>query len=162
MTTRLATRGSALAFLLMAVLGFGPVGVALLSQHVFHMEPCAWCVFQRFVFVLIGAAGVLGLLWRSRTGAVVGGVIGLGLSLAGAAAALWMILVASKSDSCRLTLADRIMNATGLPTLLPSVFEARASCADASVPLLGIDYAIWALIGYAFCAALAVTVLRKR
>ena len=32
----------------------------------------------------------------------------------------------------------------GSTALLPAVFEARASCADAAVSLLGVPYAFWA------------------
>lgn len=162
MAARSAARGRTRAFLALAVLGFGPVGAALVSQHAYGLEPCAWCVLQRFVFALIGIAGVLGLAWHARAGAVVAGLLGLALAVAGAAAALWMYAVASKSASCNLTLADRIMNATTLPTLLPEVFEARASCADAAVPLLGIDYALWALAAFVLCAAVALAALKRR
>ena len=43
---------------------FGAVGAALVSQHVFDMQPCPWCVLQRLIFVAIGAFAVLGLVWR--------------------------------------------------------------------------------------------------
>ena len=56
---------------------------------------------------------------------------------------LWQHFVAARSASCNLTLADRIVNATGLDALLPDVFEARASCADAAVVLLGVPYEFW-------------------
>ena len=44
------------------------VGVALVSQHVFDMQPCPWCVLQRVVFLAIALACGLGLAWRSATG----------------------------------------------------------------------------------------------
>ncbi|HSW23468.1 MAG TPA: disulfide bond formation protein B, partial [Burkholderiaceae bacterium] len=44
------------------------VGVALLTQHVFDMRPCPWCVLQRLEFVAIALAAGLALLWRSRVG----------------------------------------------------------------------------------------------
>ena len=81
------------------------------------------------------------------------------LALCGIAAALWQQFVAAKSASCNLTLADRIMTATRLDTLLPSVFEARASCADAAVDLLGVPYAIWAALAFALCGIALVRVL---
>ena len=37
------------------------------------------------------------------------------------------------------------MNGSGLPALLPDVFEARATCADAAVSLLGVPYEFWGL-----------------
>ena len=46
---------------------------ALVSQHVFDMMPCAWCVFQRLIYVAIAAVSALGALGhpgklRVRTG----------------------------------------------------------------------------------------------
>ena len=29
------------------------VGIALITQHVFDMRPCPWCVLQRLLFVLV-------------------------------------------------------------------------------------------------------------
>lgn len=146
---------SARLFALLALASFGAVAVALVSQHRYGMEPCAWCVLQRLLFLGVGVAALLGLVWRTLVGTRVAAVLGMLVADAGIAAAAWMWAVASKSESCNLTLADRLMNATGLPTWLPDVFEARASCADASVPLLGVDYAIWAMAGFAACSALA-------
>jgi protein dithiol:quinone oxidoreductase len=128
-----------------AAVALGAVGTALITQHYFDMQPCPWCVLQRLIFVTIALVALAGLAWRSASGARVTtlGVIMLGG--AGMAAALWHYFVAATSTSCNLTLADRIMNFSGLPALLPDVFEARASCADAAVTLLGVPYVLWAL-----------------
>jgi disulfide bond formation protein DsbB len=127
-----------------AIASFAAVAAALVSQHRFGMEPCAWCVLQRLVFVAIGVAATLGLAWRSRTGIRVAAGLGLLLAAAGLGAALWQHFVAARSASCNLTVADRIVNATGLNGLLPDGFEARASCADAAVSLFGLPYEAWA------------------
>ena len=34
--------------------------IALVSQHVYDMQPCAWCVAQRMLYLLIAAVGFLG------------------------------------------------------------------------------------------------------
>jgi disulfide bond formation protein DsbB len=124
------------------------------------MQPCPWCVLQRLVFVLIGlaaAAGALGGTPRAwRTGAAVAGLF----ALAGVGTALWHHFVAASSVSCDLTLADRIMSATGLDMALPQVFAAFASCADAKAKLLGVPYEFWSLALYAGMAGVAVFVWR--
>ena len=51
---------------LMSALSFGSVAVALVSQYVFEMQPCAWCVFQRLLYILIGVCA-LGLTLASPT-----------------------------------------------------------------------------------------------
>src|SRR5688572_20906959 len=111
-----------------AVLSFAAVGLALVSQHVFNMQPCPWCVLQRLIFVVIGIVALVALA-APRAGAAVA----LVLSVCGIAAALWQHFVAASSDSCNLTLADRIMSGLGLDGLAPEVFQARASCAEAAV-----------------------------
>jgi disulfide bond formation protein DsbB len=151
---------TAWSFAFVAIAAFGGVAAALVSQHVYGMDPCAWCVLQRLIFVAIGIVAVLGLVWRRPPGARVAGAILLLLSLAGIASALWQQFVASKSASCNLTLADRIVSGSGLDQLLPGVFEARASCADAAVSLLRVPYALWAAALFALCAIAAIRTLR--
>ena len=154
-----ATNGRGFAFV--AVLSLGVVAAALVSQHAFAMEPCPWCVLQRLIFVAIGVFAVLGLVWRGPAGSRVAGTFALMLAVAGIAAALWQHLVAAKSASCKLTLADRIMSASQLDRLLPDVFEARASCADAAVNLFGLPYAMWSALAFVVCAVVLVGILRR-
>jgi disulfide bond formation protein DsbB len=147
-------------FAFVVAASFGAVAVALVSQHVYGMDPCPWCVLERLIFVAGGAFALLGLVWRRK---VVGRVAATGallLDLAGLAATMWQHFVAAKTASCNLTLADRIMTATRLDQLLPDVFEARASCADAAVTLLGIPYDFLAAAVFAACAVALVRELR--
>jgi disulfide bond formation protein DsbB len=70
--------------------------------------------------------------------------------------------VAARSNSCDLTLAYRIVGMDlHLDQLLPGVFEARATCADAAVNLLGIPYDFWSLGLFAVIAGVAIQCLRK-
>jgi protein dithiol:quinone oxidoreductase len=128
-----------------AALCFAAVGAALVTQHGFDMQPCPWCVLQRLIFVVIGLAALLGLAWRSALGQRVLPFVLLLFSGSGIAAALWQHFVAAASNSCKLTLADRIVAGLGLDALLPDVFQATASCADAAVDLLGLPYEFWSL-----------------
>jgi disulfide bond formation protein DsbB len=122
------------------------VGAALVSQHVFEMQPCPWCVLQRVIFLAIAIACVIGMVWRRTTGRRVGATLGWLLALCGIAAALWQHFQAAASASCNLTLADKIVSRwLQLDQLLPDVFEARASCADAAVRLFGVPYDFWSL-----------------
>ena len=147
-------------FAFVAAVSLGALVAALVSQHVYDMQPCPWCVLQRLVFVAIFVFALLGLVWRGAAGSRVAGTFALLLAFAGIAAALWQQLVAAKSESCNLTLADRIVGATTLDRLLPDVFEARASCADAAVSLLGVPYAYWAAACFAVCAIALLRILR--
>lgn len=148
-------------FAFIAAVSFLAVGAALVSQHVYGMEPCAWCVLQRLVFLAIGVAACVGLAWRgAKAGRVVGG-IALLFALGGLASAAWQHFVAGRSASCAMTMADRIVSATTLDTALPDVFSARASCAEAAVNLLGVPYAFWSAAVFLVVIAATLRVLRR-
>ena len=147
-------------FAFVAVVCVAALAIALVSQHVYDMQPCPWCVLQRLIFCAITLFALLGLVWRGAAGGRVAGTFALLLAFAGIAAALWQQMVAAKSESCNLTLADRIVGATTLDHLLPDVFEARVSCADAAVSLLGVPYAYWAAACFAVCAIALLRILR--
>ena len=145
--------------LAIAALSFTAVGAALVSQHVFDMQPCTWCVLQRLIFIVIGCVALLGLAWRSSLGQRVMPLVLLTLCGAGMAAALWQHFVAAASNSCNLTLADRIVSGLHLDALLPDVFQATATCADAAVNLLGVPYAFWSLALFIAVESVAVLML---
>ena len=145
-----------------AVVSVGAVAAALVSQHVFDMQPCPWCVLQRLIFLVVGAAALLGVLWRSLLGQRLAAAGVLIVSLLGAAAALWQHFVASSSSSCNLTLADRILSTLTLDARLPQVFAAYASCADGKVNLFGLPYEFWSLLLFVLLGATAVGLLLGR
>lgn len=146
-----------LLLLVMAVLSVAAVGAALVSQHVYGMEPCPWCILQRVIFLAIALVCVVGFV-STR----IAGVLALAFSLCGIAAALWQHFQAASSTSCALTVADRIVIAMKLDSLWPDVFLARASCADAAVSLMGISYDFWSLAVFVVLAVASVLVIRKR
>jgi len=149
-------------FVLVFVLALAAVALALATQHLWDMQPCPWCVLQRLIFVLVGLAAGLGLLWRSRPGAWTAVLAISVLSTLGAAAALWQHFVAAASASCNLTLADRILSGLQLDALLPGVFAATASCADAKVNLLGVPYEFWSLALFVALDLIAVAAVLRR
>ena len=139
----------------------GAIAMALVSQHVYDMQPCPWCVLQRLIFAVIGIACVLGLLLRGTLARrIVGGAVML-LAIEGIVAALWQHFVAAASASCNLTFADRVMNSLGLDALLPEVFQARASCADAAVKMLGIPYEFYSLTLFILLGLIGALVLTQ-
>lgn len=159
MLSRVST---SVALLAMAIVSLGAVGLALVTQHVFEMQPCPWCVLQRLEFVVIGGVALLALASRSARGMRAATVVIVALSGVGIATALWHYFVAAVSASCNLTLADRIMAATGLSGVLPEVFEARVSCAEASVTLLGLPYVFWSFAVFVALETTAIWLLVRR
>ncbi|MBQ0959654.1 disulfide bond formation protein B [Ideonella sp. 4Y11] len=135
------------------------VGLALLSQYRFDMPPCPWCTLQRLIFLVLGAAALLGAAVEPLRKPLAG--LGVLLALSGAAAALWQHFVAAASASCNLTLADRILESLGLLDLAPEVFMPMASCADAAVNLLGVPYAFWSLALFALAGLACLSALRR-
>lgn len=156
-------RRPALALGLIGLLSLAAVGAALVSQHVFGMKPCPWCILQRVIFAVVGVVCLVGAALRARVAVKGAGFMALVLAGLGAAAALYQHFVAAKSASCNLTLADRIVSGTQLDVLLPEVFEVRASCADAAVDLIGVPYEFWSLALFVLIGlALVMLVLRRK
>jgi protein dithiol:quinone oxidoreductase len=156
---------------LMALASFGAVAGAWVAQHYADMQPCPWCVLQRLIYLLIGAVSLLAATLPApaaggvaagigRLGTLTSGVLAALLAASGAAAATYQNLVAAKSPSCNLTLADRIVSGLGLDVAVPDLFEARASCADAAVDLLGLPLELWGLALFLALWAAAVWQIR--
>jgi protein dithiol:quinone oxidoreductase len=143
------------------LLPLAAVGAALISQHVFDMLPCPWCVLQRVIFLAISLVALVAGLVRSPASSRVGALLMLLLAGCGVAAALWQHFVAASSASCNLTLADRIISGLGLGELAPQVFVAWASCADAAVKLLGLPYEFYSGALFFALGAAAVVLLRR-
>jgi len=153
---------SARLLVIVAIACLAAVAAALVSQHMFDMQPCPWCVLQRLIFVAIALVCLVGAAIPALAARVGAGALAGLLALCGIAAALWQHFKAAASASCNLTLADKIISALQLDSLLPDVFAPRASCADAAVSLFGIPYDFWSLALFALCAVAAVRVLRAR
>lgn len=149
---------------LIALVSLGAVGVALVSQHVFDMAPCAWCVFQRLIYIGIAVVCWLGLaLGRIRAGlARIAGACAALLALGGVLAAWYQYDVAAQMFSCAQTFADRFMVQSGLDAGLPWLFGIYATCMDARVELLGVEYALWSLALFVILALAAAAATVRR
>lgn len=121
------------------------VAVALVSQHVFDMQPCPWCVLQRVIFLAIAIVCGLVLIVRGRIFQLFSYGLAFLLSVSGMATALWQHFKASNTLSCSFSLAERMISSLALDRLMPAVLAPRTSCADGAVDLLGIPYEFWSL-----------------
>ena len=142
-----------------ALLSLGAVVAALFTQYAWDMQPCPWCILQRLLFVVIAILALAGAFLPGRI--VFAGLTAL-TAFGGIAAALYQHFVAAKSTSCNLTLADKIVSATGLDRALPFVFEVKASCADAAVNLAGLPYEFWSLGLFVVVVALVLVSFNVR
>lgn len=146
---------------LIALVCVAAIGAALVSQHVFGMEPCPWCVLQRLIFACMALAALAAWMASAPMLRRIAFVLVAVLALSGVSAALWQHFVAASSTSCNLTLADRILAQLGLDASLPEVFQPRASCADAAVDLLGLPYEFYSLALYLLLGVAALFSLRR-
>ena len=137
------------------------VGAALVGQYGFDMQPCPWCILQRLIYLALALVCIAAALPDGRGPRLALGGLAFVLAGCGVAAAIWQHVVAAKQFSCNLTLADNIITALRLESLLPSLFQVTATCADAAVSLLGVPFEYWSLLLYAlFGAAIARLILR--
>lgn len=147
--------------LLVALAAFGSVALAVALQQFADMAPCAWCTFQRLIYLAVGVVALIAWRLPGGAGRVLAALGGLG-ALGGLAAALWQQFVASKSASCALTLADKVVKGLGLDESLPVLFKATAFCDEANVPLAGIPFAVWSAVLFTALAALLFIVALGR
>lgn len=156
------TRPAAWPFAVAVLLPLGAVGAALFTQYRLDMQPCPWCVLQRALFMALSLAALPGLLIRLPLLRKTSAGLALLLASLGMAAALWQHFVAAASVSCKQTLADQIVQGSGLAERWPEVFAAYASCAEAAAQLFGISYEFYSLSLFALLAGLMLTQLLAR
>lgn len=133
--------------------------IALITQYVFGYQPCAWCVLQRLIYIVIGIVCLV-FAFAGRCPRVIAGLAAFVLSLCGIATAWYQYTVAEKLMSCDMTLADRIVNSLHLDRYLPQVFGVLSSCMNAAISVLGVPYVILSLILYVILALLALSALK--
>jgi len=143
-------------FSLISLLCLLAVSIALISQHYFNMQPCAWCVTQRLIYIFIALVSAVLATWSfRRTLASVGSAIIVGFSFTGIAAAWYQENFAAKNFSCAQSFADQLIVKSGLDEALPWLFGIFASCADARITLFGVEYATWSLLLFSLIGSLA-------
>jgi disulfide bond formation protein DsbB len=150
----------------LAAVGAGSLaafGIALIAQHGFGIEPCAWCVIQRLVLIgvaVVALAGAAAARRAPRAAGAVAGAVQLALAAGGMVAAVYQHTVAARQLSCAFTWADRTLMALQLDAWLPSLFRVGATCADAArSTLLGLPFEVWGGGWFAGVALAALAVL---
>ena len=144
---------------LIALLCLLALGAALISQPVSDMPPCAWCVLQRLFLLVIAAVCLLANLVPGALKRVMA-LLSLALTVAGIVAAWYQYTVAAEMLSCDRTFADIFMSkTTGLDGMVPWLFGIYATCMDAKVSVLGVEYVLWALLLFVILLALSAYAL---
>jgi len=147
---------------LISLLSTGAIVIALISQYAYDMQPCAWCVFQRLLYLIIGFVALLLTIGQPKRGRLSFGALGLmTVSIAGVISAIYQEKVAANTFSCAQTFADQFMTKSGLDAAAPWIFGIYASCMEARVKVLGIEYAWWSMAMFSLIAMLCVFTLLK-
>ena len=146
---------------LIALFSFGALAAALVSQYVFFMQPCAWCVLQRLIYLVIGVLAMVGLI-GGRPLARLAALLAAALSICGLVAAWYQYSVAAHLETCAQTFADRFISGLGLDASVPKLFGIYAMCKDAMVKVLGVEYVVWSMALFALILLVALAALFKR
>jgi len=71
--------------LLVALFSGSALAFALVSQYVFDMQPCVWCIAQRMVYIVIFLIAILSLVlkanWVSSLSYLILALFGAGLAI---------------------------------------------------------------------------------
>ncbi|CAN5323057.1 disulfide bond formation protein B [soil metagenome] len=146
---------------LMAVGCIAAVGIAVYTQFKYDWRPCPWCILQRVIFIAIAIVCIVAASIRGVAARSVPLIFVLVLSVLGIASALWQHFVAARSTSCAMTLADKILSAIGLDSLMPSVFRITGSCAEAAVSMFNVPFEFWSLALFAVLGVLSIYLIRR-
>lgn len=150
-----------LALILIVLFCFGALAAALVSQYVFFMQPCAWCVLQRLIYLVIGVLALVGLI-GGRLAAGGATLLAVPLAACGIVAGWYQYSVASRLETCAQTFADRFISGLGLDASLPRLFGIYAMCKDAMVTVLGVQYVVWSMALFAVILLVALAAIIKR
>jgi disulfide bond formation protein DsbB len=142
--------------LITGVLLFG----ALIMEHVFGMAPCPLCLMQRIWFFVAGAFAFASLLHNPRWG--IYPLCSLAAALVGGGFSIRQLylqnLPAGEVPACGPDMAY-MLDALPLSEVLIAMTQGTGDCAE-SVPVLGIELPIWALLGFGAIITTAVLQLR--
>lgn len=131
--------------LLVALFSGSALVFALVSQHVFDMQPCVWCIAQRMVYIVIFLIAILSLVLKAKW---VSSLSYLILALVGAGLAIYQSIIKTSPFGCMRTPVDKFLDWSRLPEFSPEVFQVMAFCSEENSTILGIQYVHWSLMGF--------------
>lgn len=150
----------------MGLLCAGFLGYALYVQKVDFLDPCPLCVFQRVVFMCIGAVSLLAAIhgpgtvgrWIYGILVVTGGAVGMGIS----GRHLWLQnLPADQVPDCGMGL-NYMLETMPFSDVLSEVFYGSGECAEVIWSFLGLSMPGWTFIWYAiFTLGTLITLARS-
>ena len=146
--------------LLIALACLTALAVALYLQHYQNMLPCPLCVIQRYLFLAVATACLIGAASRKPK---LGAAVGLATALGGAGVAIkHLYLLAHPGLSCGIDPLETSLNKVFPATLMPFIFKADGLCEDATAPFFGLSIPQWSLLCFALFSIALVWILARR
>ncbi len=146
--------------LIVAAISFALIGVALYLQHAHDMLPCPLCVIQRYLFLAVGIAALIG--------AFAGKIkLGAGVALLAALGGLGVVgkhlyVLANPGFSCGIDPMETMLNKIPTATLLPWLFQADGLCENATDGIFGLSIPQWSAVWFMLLTLTLVWVLVRR
>ena len=146
--------------LIVAAVSFALIGVALYLQHAHDMLPCPLCVIQRYLFLAIGLAALVGAFaGKIKAGAGVALLAALGgLGVVGK----HLYVLANPGFSCGIDPMETILNKIPTATLMPWLFQADGLCENATDGLFGLSIPQWSAVWFVLLTLTLIWVLARR
>lgn len=154
-------RYPALLFVLMALTVFGLIGGGVYLQWVdpVFVVPCHMCVFQRYLYIIIGVIALLAAMFakNSRKTIPFFSVIIFAISIVGAYVSgvqSWIQRAVAEDGVCQIGGDDIytfVVENSPLTELLPIVFKAEGNCNDPGWIFLNLSIANWSFIAFSCC-----------
>jgi disulfide bond formation protein DsbB len=150
-------------FLFITLACAGMLSYAIYVQHVDFLDPCPLCVFQRMVYMWLGAVALVafihnpGFIGRWIYGGLIsaGGIVGAGI----AGRHLWLqSLPPGQVPDCGMGL-NYMLETMPFSEVLLEVFYGSGECAEVYWTFLGLSMPGWSFLWYLAFTVGTITVL---
>ena len=158
-----ASVSTRVAYVTLAAVSLGLIGVALVLQHAVGLDPCPLCIFQRIAYFAMALFALIAAWLSPRTVSRWFGMLVLLSALAGVGIAgrhVWLQMN-PQGMSCGPGLAAMLDNFP-LTDVLPKVFRGSGDCSESAWTLLGLTIADWSLIWFVILTLATLYILFAR
>lgn len=130
---------------------FGVVAAGMIMQQLLNLAPCPLCIFQRFLYLVIGLVALLGTLCPlAQLPAILAAALLAALGFGIAAWQSWMQAYPHLAPTCSFTdptLIERFVYWLGAE--FPGWFLATGLCTSREWELFGLSIANWSVLVFA-------------
>ena len=158
-----ATLSARAAYVTVALVSLGLIGVGLVLQHVVGLDPCPLCIFQRIAYFALALFALISASLSSRRASRWFGVLAVASALTGVGIAgrhVWLQMN-PQGMSCGPGLGAMLENFP-LTDVLPKVFRGSGDCSEAAWTLLGLTIAEWSLLWFVILSAATIFIVLAR